>query len=71
MFLDFSSAEEGLSELIQDNIDNPNEEQINKIRSYWDGEPWYSIVEKFQTEGSVWYVWWTDGVSAYLKVCLG
>ena len=38
-----------------------------RLRHLWDNESWESIVEKFQTEGSVWYVWWQDGVRMYMK----
>lgn len=38
----------------------------NYLTNLWDGESWESIKEKLLTEGSVWYVWWMDGVSAYL-----
>lgn len=64
---DFQTCSDMLSDLIQENIDTPNEEQIEKIRSLWDGESWDSIIEKFQTEGSTWYVWWQDGVQAYAQ----
>lgn len=33
------------------------------LRKLWDGESWKSIKEKLETEGSVWYVWWMDGVN--------
>jgi hypothetical protein len=36
------------------------------IRRLWGNEKWASIVKKFQTEGSVWYAWWMDGVNAFL-----
>ena len=34
----------------------------------WDNESWESIKEKLETEGSVWYVWWMDGVSAFMNI---
>ena len=37
------------------------------IRSLWDGESWESIIKRADTEGSVWYVWWMDGVNAFIK----
>lgn len=33
----------------------------------WDGESWESIEKKLNTEGSVWYVWWMDGVNKWLS----
>jgi hypothetical protein len=37
------------------------------LRRLWDGESWKSIKEKLMTEGSVWYVWWMDGVRQHLE----
>lgn len=42
-------------------------EVIAEIRALWDGEEWDDIVEKARCEGSVWYVWWSDGVRAFLS----
>ena len=39
---------------------------IAEIRALWDNEEWEDIVEKAAVEGSTWYVWWMDGVRAYL-----
>jgi hypothetical protein len=36
------------------------------LRKLWDNESWASIKEKLETEGSVWYVWWMDGVHAFM-----
>ena len=36
------------------------------LRRLWDSEPWPSIKEKLLTEGSVWYVWYMDGVNQHL-----
>ena len=38
----------------------------NYLRKLWDNESWSSIKEKLQTEGSVYYVWWMDGVRQHL-----
>ena len=36
------------------------------LRRLWYGEPWPKIKEKLLTEGSVWYVWYMDGVNQHL-----
>lgn len=36
------------------------------LRRLWDGESWKSIKDKLMTEGSVWYVWYMDGVRQHL-----
>ena len=30
-------------------------------------ESWKSIKNKLETEGSVWYVWWMDGVRKFMR----
>ena len=37
------------------------------LRKLWDGESWQSIKSKLLTEGSVWYVWYMDGVNHHLS----
>ncbi len=54
-----------LSRLISDAMESKDEKSIAFIRSLWDDEPWEDIVEKFGTEGSVWVVWWADGINAF------
>ena len=38
------------------------------LREIWDDEDWDSIKEKLETEGSVWYVWWMDGVRKLMEM---
>lgn len=57
-----------LSVWIQDVIDEPSDAGIAAIRALWDNESWESIVERFQTEGSTWAVWFSDGLNAYMKL---
>ena len=58
-----------LSQDIQLAIDTKDKKLISAIRKLWDNEPWESIVEKFQTEGSVWVVWFEDGLRNYIESC--
>jgi len=44
-----------------------NRKMQNYLRKLWDGEQWSSIKEKLNTEGSVWYVWYMDGVHKYMQ----
>ena len=37
------------------------------LRKLWDGESWQSIKKKLLAEGSVWYVWYMDGVRQHLN----
>ena len=39
---------------------------IKYLRSLWDNESWQSIKKKLLTEGSIWYVWYMDGVRQHL-----
>jgi len=41
------------------------------LRKLWDGESWQDIKRKLLTEGSVWYVWWMDGVRQHLSNLAG
>ncbi len=68
MSMKFDVYSEILADLIQSNIDSPHDGSISMIRSLWDNESWESIISKFRTGGSVWCVWWSDGVSAYMQL---
>lgn len=48
--------------LVCDEAIGGDEEARSVLRGIWDNESWESIEEKLKTEGSVWYVWWMDGV---------
>ncbi len=37
----------------------------NYLKKLW-GEKWPCIKEKLLVEGSVWYVWWMDGVNQHI-----
>ena len=45
-----------------------NKKAQNYLRKIWDNETWQSIKEKLETEGSVWYVWFMDGVSKLMTL---
>jgi hypothetical protein len=71
MYLILDSLEEEeysdrLACAIEELTDNPDPDWIAKIRSLWDGESWESIQKKSQVEESTWYVWWMDGVRAFV-----
>lgn len=57
-----------LSELITEAKESGDAEGIAFIRSFWNNEDtWEEILEKTSYEDSRWYVWWMDGVRAYLR----
>lgn len=60
-------AAEHLSSLVVEAMENPNEHLISFLRGLWDNESWESIVRKFSSEGSTWYVWWQDGVKFFIE----
>jgi len=37
----------------------------NYLKKLWNND-WQTIKERLNTEGSVWYVWWMDGVNQHL-----
>lgn len=55
-----------LSQDIELATETGDPELIAEIRALWDGEEWDDIVSKARVEGSTWYVWWMDGVRAFL-----
>lgn len=64
----YSWYSHSLATWIAKTIVSGNTQDIAAISGLWDDEPWESIVEKTQTEGSIWYVWWADGVRAYMQL---
>ena len=57
-----------LSELIEEAKAGGAEEEVALIRSFWGNEyTWEQIQEMAAVEGSTWYVWWMDGVRAYIR----
>ncbi len=39
----------------------------NYLKKLWPECNWAIIKERLQTEGSVWVVWWMDGVNQHLQ----
>lgn len=64
---DESYASDVLSDMIEKARDDRRKRLRQFICSFWDNESWESIIEKAETEGSVWYVWWMDGVRELMK----
>lgn len=58
------AASEDLS-MITDFAIRGHRKSQNYLKRLWD-EKWPHIKEKLETEGSVWYVWWMDGVNQHL-----
>ncbi len=56
-----------LASMIEQAQETKDEDLINEIRSLWDGESFERIIEKSEAEGSIWYVWWMDGVNALIR----
>jgi len=59
-------ASDMLSQIVNKAIQGDVKQQ-QFLSDLWDGENWDSILKKVQTEGSVWYVWWMDGVRKLLS----
>lgn len=59
-------ALEELGRLIATAQATNDEGLIGYIRSLWDGESFASILSKYNTENSTWYVWQMDGVRAMM-----
>lgn len=63
----YQQAADGLWSLIEKTILDDDPASIETIRGYFGGEPWTTVVEKAQAEGSIWYSWWMDGVRQYIE----
>lgn len=63
---DEDSASEMLSQIVNKAVEGDVSQQ-QFLSDLWGGESWDSILKKVQTEGSVWYVWWMDGVRKLLS----
>lgn len=59
------AASDDLSRIVDFAIAGHRKSQ-NYLKKLWD-EKWLSIKKKLLTEGSVWYVWWMDGVRQHLE----
>jgi len=59
-------AAEALNVIVADALAGDRSAQ-NYLRKLWDNESWQGIKKKLETEGSVWYVWWMDGVRQQLS----
>jgi hypothetical protein len=65
MELDYSDF---LRELIDEAKSEGAAEKIDLIRSFWGKQcSWEQIQEMAAVEGNTWYVWWMDGVRAYIR----
>ena len=64
-----SNEEQFASELLNDLAQQAlrgSRSARRQLEDIWD-EDWESIKEKLETEGSVWYVWWMDGVHEFMR----
>ena len=73
----FDEASNALAHLIDRARTTRNRALIRRIRRCWTfdrfgrgtarGERWRDILRKVDMEGSVWVVWWHDGVENFLR----
>ena len=59
------AASEDLSCIVQD-AKAGFIQQRDYLKSLWLECSWKTIKERLNTEGSVWYVWWMDGVNQHI-----
>jgi hypothetical protein len=65
MELDYSDF---LRELIEEAKESGDAAKIALICSIWGNTcTWELIQERAAAEGNTWYVWWMDGVRAYIR----
>jgi len=64
-----SEIEETASKIIRNKYDNAllgRTRARNILKSCFESD-WQTIKERFETEGSVWYVWYMDGVRKFIR----
>jgi len=57
-------ASEDLNVIIEEALAG-NRKSQNYLKRLW-GDSWQTIKERVNTEGSVWYVWYMDGVNQHI-----
>jgi len=45
-----------------------NRKAINLLKNIFEEKSWKDLKEKLETEGSVYYVWWMDGVRKLIRL---
>ena len=43
-----------------------NKEDQGYLKTLWPECNWQTIKKRLATEGSIWYVWWMDGVNQHI-----
>jgi hypothetical protein len=57
-----------LGEYIRETAESKDPDDIKTIQSFWNNEyDFDTILEMASVEGSTWYVWWMDGVRAFIR----
>ena len=59
-------AAEELNIIIGAAIDRHSTSARNYLKRLWRGDSWNTIKTRAMTEGSIWYVWYMDGVNQHL-----
>jgi len=60
-----SAASYDLGDICRDALDGNSEARVFLMKLWEEG--WAGIKEKLETEGSMWYVWWMDGVRNFMR----
>lgn len=59
------AASEDLNVFIMQAL-NGKRSSLNYLKTLWPECSWQTIKDRLNTEGSVWYVWWMDGVNQHI-----
>lgn len=60
------AASEDLSIIAKGAVTKHHRIAQNYLKTLWPECSWKTIKERLVTEGSVWYVWWMDGVNQHI-----
>ena len=58
---------EDLEAIFENALGENGAEDIVYLRTLWDGESWASIKDKWLSEGSIWIVWYYDGIREHYE----
>jgi hypothetical protein len=59
---------EYINELYRCAVEYHSAQARNLLKRIYTGDGWDTIKKKMETEGSVWYVWYMDGVNTLLAM---
>lgn len=64
---DEDMASDDLNRIMDNAMEGDVEAKDYLVNIIWDGDDWETIIERAETDGSAWVVWWMDGIQVHLN----